>query len=119
MAPAQPTPLSHGPTAPLPPALPEAAFSLCLRGRLGGQDAQLTVRGGTYAEFAAGRPAHAGGVVCGAWRADDPAIEPARHVVQPQDDRGLVQGQVTTPGAGALRPSPSNVAMPTHRIQIN
>jgi hypothetical protein len=33
--------------------LPEAAFSLCLKGKLGGQDAQLTVRGATYAEFAA------------------------------------------------------------------
>jgi hypothetical protein len=33
--------------------LPEAAFSLCLKGRLAGQDAQLTVRGATYAEFAA------------------------------------------------------------------
>jgi hypothetical protein len=33
--------------------LPEAAFSLCLKGRLGGQDAQLTIRGATYAEFAA------------------------------------------------------------------
>jgi len=32
---------------------PEAAFSLCLQGRLAGQDAQLTVRGATYAEFAA------------------------------------------------------------------
>jgi hypothetical protein len=33
--------------------LPEAAFSLCLKGRLGGQDAQLTIRGATYQEFAA------------------------------------------------------------------
>ena len=32
--------------------LPEAAFSLCIKGRLGGQDAQLTVRGATYDEFA-------------------------------------------------------------------
>ena len=35
---------------PRPPAaapLPEAAFSLCLRGRLAGQDAQLTIRGAT------------------------------------------------------------------------
>jgi hypothetical protein len=34
-------------------SLPEAAFSLCLKGRLAGQDAQLTIRGATYAEFEA------------------------------------------------------------------
>ena len=39
--------------AALVPPLPEAAFSLCLKGRLAGHDAQLTIRGGTYAEFAA------------------------------------------------------------------
>jgi len=33
--------------------LPEAAFSLCLKGRLAGQDAQLTIRGSSYEEFAA------------------------------------------------------------------
>jgi hypothetical protein len=33
--------------------LPEAAFSLCLKGRLAGQDAQLTIRGASYAEFVA------------------------------------------------------------------
>lgn len=32
--------------------LPEAAFSLCLKGRLNGVEAQLTVRGMTYDEFA-------------------------------------------------------------------
>lgn len=31
--------------------LPEAAFSLCLEGRLAGQDAQLTVRGQTIEEL--------------------------------------------------------------------
>ena len=36
-----------------PPALPEAAFSLCLRGRLDGQDAQVTIRGATAHEFRA------------------------------------------------------------------
>ena len=43
------------PTSQSPPLspLPEAAFSLCLKGRLGGQDAQLTIRGATYEEFAA------------------------------------------------------------------
>ena len=35
------------------PALPEAAFSLCLRGRLDGQDAQVTIRGATAHEFRA------------------------------------------------------------------
>jgi hypothetical protein len=50
MAPAMQTPPqpSTGPQA-----LPEAAFSLCLKGRLAGQDAQLTIRGQTYGEFAA------------------------------------------------------------------
>jgi hypothetical protein len=41
----------RAPVAPAP--LPEAAFSLCLKGRLGGQEAQLPIRGATYAEFAA------------------------------------------------------------------
>ena len=41
------------PAPPSPAACPEAAFSLCLKGRLDGQDAQLTIRGATYAEFAA------------------------------------------------------------------
>ena len=48
---------THAPllTAPVAPsaACPEAAFSLCLKGTLGGVDAQLTVRGATYPEFAA------------------------------------------------------------------
>ena len=35
------------------PALPEAAFSLCLRGRLDGQDAQVTIRGATADAFRA------------------------------------------------------------------
>jgi hypothetical protein len=34
-----------------PAPLPEAAFSLCLKGRLNGIDAQLTVRGQSYQEF--------------------------------------------------------------------
>ena len=34
------------PSAP-PAPLPEAAFSLCLKGRLAGQEAQLTIRGAT------------------------------------------------------------------------
>jgi len=40
-------------STPAPTPLPEAAFSLCLRGTLAGQDAQLTIRGASYAEFAA------------------------------------------------------------------
>jgi hypothetical protein len=40
-------------STPDPAPLPEAAFSLCLRGTLAGQDAQLTIRGASYAEFAA------------------------------------------------------------------
>jgi len=42
------------PAAPAPAAgasCPEAALSLCLKGRLRGVDAQLTVRGSTRAEF--------------------------------------------------------------------
>jgi hypothetical protein len=44
------TPLDGANVQPAP--LPEAAFSLCLKGRLAGQDAQLTIRGASYAEFA-------------------------------------------------------------------
>jgi hypothetical protein len=41
------------PPPPAPPQgpLPEAAFSLTLKGKMGGQDALLTVRGMTAAEF--------------------------------------------------------------------
>src|SRR6185295_10535677 len=41
------------PQAVAPAPCPEAAFSLCLKGRIDGQDAQLTVRGQTQAEFLA------------------------------------------------------------------
>ena len=34
-----------------PPACPEAALSLCLKGRIRGTEAQLTVRGSTREEF--------------------------------------------------------------------
>ena len=50
---ALPTPCHHGTSATAVPAtLPEAAFSLCLKGRFGGQDTQLTIRGQSYGEFA-------------------------------------------------------------------
>jgi hypothetical protein len=39
------------PDAPAPAPLPEAAFSLTLKGRVGGVDALLTVRGMTSADF--------------------------------------------------------------------
>ena len=41
------------PPATAPPACPEAAFSLCLKGRLAGQDAQLTIRAQTAEAFKA------------------------------------------------------------------
>jgi len=39
------------PGTPAAPACPEAALSLCLKGRLRGVDAQLTIRGSTRDEF--------------------------------------------------------------------
>ena len=39
------------PARPTPPPLPEAAFSLTLKGTLDGQEALLTARGATTAEF--------------------------------------------------------------------
>ena len=78
--------------------LPEAAFSLCLKGRLAGQDAQLTIRGATYVCRVRGqcrpraRPARPGAGACqppgrhhaavpAAWRA---APGQARLVLPPQ-----------------------------------
>ena len=43
--------LYPAPPAPPQPACPEAALSLCLKGRVRGVDAQLTVRGATREEF--------------------------------------------------------------------
>ena len=41
------------PQPPASPACPEASFSLCLRGKVQGQDAQLTIRAQTAEQFKA------------------------------------------------------------------
>ena len=49
--PAPTPPPALEPTIPTPAPLPDAAFSITLKGFVGGQDALLTVRGATAAEF--------------------------------------------------------------------
>jgi hypothetical protein len=91
------------PTAPAPApaaapaACPEAAFSLCLKGRMDGQDAQLTVRGATYAEFAANVAAVRG-------LFDAPAAPPAF-------------SQPSAPVAPAAAPEPeASLVCPIHQV---
>jgi hypothetical protein len=91
------------PTSQSPPLspLPEAVFSLCLKGRLGGQDAQLTIRGATYEEFAANVAAVRGlldpvaspeaeGRHCALHGVPMTQQSNARHLVVPQARRRLV-----------------------------
>lgn len=55
----QPPPVGTAPPAVAPP-LPEATYSLTLRGTMAGQDAMLTIRGSSAAEFRANIQAVAG-----------------------------------------------------------
>jgi hypothetical protein len=91
-------------TAATPPC-PEAAFSITLKGKLGGQEALLTARGQSAEEFRrnlesikgsapAARPrAHPGaerGLVCGASGSDEGKREGRPPLVEPQGGRPVV-----------------------------